>query len=93
MILTKRLNYRIRRRHRGGDFAPKQKLMKPAPPPKPARSPDTYPLHEKEVESQEELHEEEVDTAFDTSEGEFDQLLIVLILVDMSSPLSETLPS
>ncbi len=47
--------------------------MKPAPPPKPARSPDTnYPLHEKEVElCQEELHEEEVDTAFDTSEGEF----------------------
>ncbi len=76
MRLTKRLNllhiFIIRRRHRGGaDFAPKQKLMKPAPPPMPARSPDTYPLHEKEVECQEELHEEEVDTAFDTSEGEF----------------------
>ncbi len=82
MRLTKRLNYRIRRRHRGGaDFAPKQKLMKPAPPPKPARSPDTYPLQEKEVESQEELHEEEVDTAFDTSEGEFDQIVIYFILV------------
>ncbi len=49
--------------------------MKPAPPPKPARNPDTYPLHEKEVECQEELHEEEVDTAFDTSEGEFDQII------------------
>ena len=52
--------------------------MKPAPPPKPIRSPDTYPLHEKKVESQEDLHEEEVeevDTAFDTSDGEFDQTI------------------
>ncbi len=53
--------------------------MKPAPPPKPARSPDTYPLQEKEVESQEELHEEEVDTAFDTSEGDFSIFQIIAL--------------
>ncbi len=50
--------------------------MKPTPPPKPIRSPDTYPLHEKKVESQEDLHKEveEVDTAFDTSDGDFNQI-------------------
>ncbi|XP_064407627.1 receptor-type tyrosine-protein phosphatase T-like [Halichondria panicea] len=61
----------VRRRKQHDNFAPKQKLMKPAPPPKPIRSPDTYPLYEKKVESQEDLHEvevEEVDTAFDTSD-------------------------
>ena len=55
--------------------------MKPAPPPKPIRSPDTYPLYEKKVESQEDLHEvevEEVDTAFDTSDGEFNQTTIII---------------
>ncbi len=66
--------------------------MKPAAPPKPIRSPDTYPLHEKEVESQEDLHEEEVDTAFDTSDGKFDQITIAfhnhdLFWFSLSSPL------
>ncbi len=61
--------------------------MKPAPPPKPARSPDTYPLHEKDVDSQKRLHEEEVDTAFDTSEGEFDRLAYWWICLPHSPPL------
>ncbi|XP_064407145.1 uncharacterized protein LOC135351979 isoform X2 [Halichondria panicea] len=64
----------IVRRRQHSEFAPKQKLMKHAPPPKPIRSPDTYPLHGKDIESQGELHKEEVevevevDTAFYNSE-------------------------
>ena len=65
--------------------------MKPAPPPKPIRSPDTYPLHEKEVESQEDLHKEEVDevdTAFDTSDGDFNQIIAFHLIYfgDIYSP-------
>ncbi|XP_064407623.1 mucin-3A-like isoform X2 [Halichondria panicea] len=74
----------VRRRRQHDSFAPKHKLMKPAPPPKPIRSPDTYPLHEKEVESQEDLHKEEVDevdTAFDTSDD--------IAVVDFASHVRE----
>ncbi len=70
--------------------------MKHAPPPKPIRSPDTYPLHGKDIESQGELHKEEVevevevDTAFYNSEGDFNQIRAFIVfvskLVNISSP-------